>query len=219
MLDKGYIRETQETKYNANIVIAQKPNNEIRMAIGYKKLNGITKDNLYPMPKISYILKRLPTGGYFSKIDCRSGFWQIAMDEESIKYFTFNFEGKLYQFLVMPFGLKNSPSTFVSLMNTVLNGIIGRYCYVYVDDIIVFSKTLEEHFEHLNDIFERFKKAGISISLEKSKFCLREIAFLGHLVTQDGVMMLPEKVRAIKDLPVPTCKDDLHTFVGMCAWY
>jgi len=219
MLKNGIIRETNESNYNANIVLAPKPNNKVRMAIGYKRLNAITKDNIYPMPKISFIMKRLPLGGYYSKIDCNSGFWQIAMDEESIKYTTFNFQGKLYQFLVMPFGLKNSPSTFVGLMNKVLNGIIGDYCYVYVDDVIVFSKTLDEHFEHLNQVFERLRDAGITISMEKSKFCLREMTFLGHLITQDGIKMVPEKVRAIKELPVPSCKEDLHTFVGMCAWY
>ncbi len=219
LLEQGFIKEVSESKYNANIVLAPKPNNKVRMTVGYKKLNKITKDNLYPMHKASYILKRLPTGGYYSKIDCNSGFWQIAMEDDSVEYTTFNFQGRLYQFLVMPFGLKNSPATFVGLMNEVLKGVIGKFAYVYVDDIIVFSKTKKEHFMHLEQIFERLKKAGLTISLEKSQFCMREISFLGHVVTQEGIKMQPEKVRAIVDLPAPVKKEELHTFVGMCAWY
>jgi len=219
LLAKGLIREVNNSEYNANIVLAPKPDGKVRMAIGYKRLNSITKDNFYPMHKATYILKKLPNGGWYSKIDLNSGFWQILMDEESIKYTTFNFEGKLYQFNVMPFGLKNSPATFVSLMNEVLNGIIGDFCFVYVDDIIVFSKTLDEHFKHLEEIFTRLEAAGLSISMEKSQFCLKEVQFLGHLVTQEGIKMQPEKVKAIVELPVPKVKEELHTFLGMCAWY
>jgi len=199
LLDQGLIREVNNSEYNANIVLAPKPDGKVRMAIGYKRLNAITKNNFYPMHKASFILKRLRNGGYYSKIDLRSGFWQILMDEGSIKYTTFDFEGKLYQFLVMPFGLKNSPATFVSLMNEVLKGIIGDFCFAYVDDIIVYSKTLDEHFKHLEEVFKRLEAAGLTINAEKCQFCLKEVSFLGHLVTQKGIKMQPEKVRAIVD--------------------
>jgi len=119
----------------------------------------------------------------------------------------------------MPFGLKNASATFVTLMNEVLKGIIGKFCFVYIDDIIVYSKTLEEHMKHLEDVLQRFKKANLTINKEKSEFCKRQVEFLGHIVSKEGTKRNPEKVRAISDFPTPQDKDSLRRFLGSCGWY
>jgi len=187
MLERKLIREVKTSEYSANVVLSPKPNGKLRMNISYKKFIMHTKDNVIDMHKGDYILKRLPQGGYLTKIDLQSGFWKVGMEPESVKYTTFQFEGKLYEFLVMPFGMKNSSATFVALMNQVLGDFIGKFCFVYIDDIIIFSNTLEEHFQHIEQIFKKFQETNLSISTEKSEFCKREVEFLGHIITKDGM--------------------------------
>jgi len=218
LLDDGRIRQSN-SPYSANIVLAPKKDNKIRMTVSYKKLNAKTIADATPIHKGQNILKNLPKGGYFSVIDLKSGFWQIMMNPKDISKTAFQFDGTLYEFLVMPFGLKNSTATFVRLMNKVLGETIGKFTEPYVDDIIVFSNTFEEHLKHLEDVLVRLQNAGLTINLEKSVFAKREINFLGHLVTGSGIKMQPEKIRAIVDWPVPECKEDVHRFIGTCSWY
>jgi hypothetical protein len=189
------------------------------MTINYMPLNKITAKNSTPMPKANIILRLIPTGGWYSSIDLKSGFWQIKMHPDSVNKTAFYANGNLYEWLVMPFGLKNAPATFVSLMNRVLEGYILKFCFVYVDDIIVFSKTFEEHLEHLNLIFKRLEEAGLTINADKSHFCKREITFLGHVITQNGLVKQPEKVRAITEFPTPRNVKEILRFHGMCQWY
>jgi len=205
--------------YGTNVVLQKKPNGSMRMTVNYVELNKLTVKNARPIPKASIILRLLPTGGWFSVIDLRSGFWQIRMHPDSIAKTAFYGDRFLYEWLVMPFGLKNAPMTFISLMSRVLDGLIMKICFCYMDDIVVFSKTFEEHLQHIEIIFERLKEANLSINLEKSHFGKRELTFLGHTITQNGLMMQPEKLRAIRDFPTPTTVKKLLRFHGMCVWY
>jgi hypothetical protein len=219
LLEKGLIRETSTSPYTANVVLAPKKNGSLRMAISYKKLNSQTIRNSLPMPKAGIFLKRLPAGGWYSVVDCDSGFWQIEMEEESIPMTCFQFDGRLYQFKVVPFGLKNSPATFVACMNETLRGLIGDFLYVYMDDIIIFSKTKEEHLKHLEILFQRLEKSGLSINHKKSIFAQRSIDFLGHVVSEKGVQKQEEKIVAVKNFPRPNNVEQLQRFLGMCGWY
>lgn len=205
--------------YSANVVLAPKKDGKLRMTVSYKKINAITVPDAIPIHKGQQILRNIPPKGYYSKIDLKSGFWQIGMDGASIPKTAFQFDGQLYEFLVMPFGLKNSTATFVRLMNKVLEGTIGKYTYVYVDDIIIYSPTFEDHMKHIEDVLIRLKKAGLTINTEKSLFAQTELDFLGHRITAKGVTMQEEKVKAIRDWPVPRSKSDLHRFIGTCGWY
>ena len=218
LLYEGRIRPSN-SPYSANVVLAPKKDGKLRMTVSYKKLNALTIDDAIPIHKGQQILKNLPHGGYYSKIDLKSGFWQIGMHEEDIPKTAFQFDGQLYEFLVMPFGLKNSTATFVRLMNKVLEGTIGNYTYVYVDDIIIFSRSFEEHLTHLYDVLVRLKRAGLTINLSKCTFAKTELDFLGHRVTSQGIAMQAEKIKAITQWPTPKSKGDLHRFIGTCGWY
>jgi hypothetical protein len=176
LLQNGLIRSSR-SPYGFNVVLAKKATGSWRMAINYKKLNAITKRNAAPMHNSNVILRLLPTGGYYSTIGMKSGFWQIKLDEESIEKTAFYANGSLYEWLVMPFGLKNATATFVTLMNKVLDGYVGKFVLVFVDDIIIFSKTLEEHLHHLRLVLERLKEFNLTVNMEKSHFAKRRRIF------------------------------------------
>jgi len=186
LLQNGLIRRSK-SPYGFNVVLDKKQDGGYRMTVNYKKLNKITKLNATPMHNANNILRLLPVGGIFSKIDLKSGFWQIRMHEDSIPYTAFYGNGVLYEFKVLPFGLVTAPATFVTLMNRVLEGYIIKFCYIYMDDIIVFSKNEELHLQHLRLIFERLRDAKLSINLKKCSFAKKTIEYLGHIVTEKGI--------------------------------
>ena len=218
LLEKGMIRPSR-SPYAAPVVLDKKKNGKYRMCIGYTRLNAQTKNNAAPMENASTILRQIPVGYYYSLIDLKSGFWQIMLSEDSIEKSAFVTQDGHFEFLVMPFGLKNAPKTFASLMRKVLQGHLDDFAKVYMDDIIIYSKTLDEHLIHIELVLKRLKLANLSINRAKSSFAKREVTFLGHIVTEKGLRKDPTKVQAIVEFPVPKNKHDMQRFHGMCQWY
>lgn len=163
-----------------------------RMVIDYRKLNEQTIDDKYPLPNITDVLDKLGKSQYYSCIDLVSGYHQILMDEKDIEKTAFSTEHGLYEFKRMPFGLKNAPATFERVVENVLRGIQNEKCLVYLDDIIIFSVSLEEHVQRLKLVFDRLRQANFKIQLDKSEFLKKEVAYLGHVITPFGVKCNPD---------------------------
>lgn len=214
LLKEGLIRRSN-SPFGFNVVLDKKSDGGYRMTVNYKKLNEITIKNATPMQNANVILKLLPVGGVFSKIDLKSGFWQIRMYESSIPFTAFYGNGVLYEFRVLPFGLVNAPAT---LMNMVIGDFICKFTFIYMDDVIVFSKDKDKHLEHLRMIFERLREANLSVNLKKCSFLKKSIEYLGHIVTEEGVKANPEKVRAVMEMPEPTSKKELSSLNGLCNY-
>lgn len=153
---------------------------------------------------------------WFSMIDLKSGFWQVEMHANSNEKTTFCTSGGLWQFNVMPFGLCNVPATFERLIETILRDIIGKFCSVYMDDVIIFSKTPEEHIEHLQIVFHKLQEAGLKLSLKNYSMFKKEV---GHIVSASGLKTDPKKVEAITQWPIPKDRTDVKSFLGPCLYY
>jgi hypothetical protein len=218
LLKRGLIQRSH-SPYGANVVLAEKKNGKWRMAINYKRLNKDTTRNSVPMHKSSTILRQLPNGWWYTLLDGDGGFWQLPLRKSDIPKTAFYANGQLYEWKVMPFGLMNAPASFVEFMNDALKDFVGKFLFVYMDDIIIFSKTLEEHLGHVEQVLQRLREKNFTLNRAKCHFAKRELDFLGHVVSKDGIKKQPEKVRAIRDFPTPTSVKEIYRFHGMCVWY
>jgi len=223
-LDDGIIRPSK-SPYNSPVwVVSKKGTHEdgspkFRLVHDYKKLNNITVSLKYPIPDCNVILSNLGKAKYFSTIDLESGFHQILMKEEDIEKTAFSVNNGKYEFIRMPFGLKNGPGIFQGAMDNILRKYVGKFCHVYIDDIIVFSSSLNEHTSHLLAIVKTLKEANMKISLEKSQFYKKEVEFLGYIVGHQVIKTDPKKIQAIQEYPVPTTLRQLRSFLGMAGYY
>ncbi|CAF4545674.1 unnamed protein product, partial [Rotaria magnacalcarata] len=167
--------------------LSPKKDGSLRFCVDYRKLNASTIRTAYPMPRVDDTLDSLREAKYISTLDLRSGYWQVEIDPDSRDKKAFITHRGLYEFLVMPFGLSNAPATFQRLMDIVLAGIKWQSCLVYIDDIIVFSPTFEQHVHDLSIVFDRLTNTGLTLKASKCDFCRRELKYLGHLITTDGI--------------------------------
>jgi len=190
-----------------------------RMVIDYRKLNEKTVDDKYPLPQITEILDKLGRSQYFTTLDLCSGYHQIEMNSNDIQKTAFTTEQGHYEFTRMPFGLKNAPSTFQRVMDNVLRGIQNEKCAVYLDDIVVFSTSLQEHLERLRQVFERIRKTNLKIQLDKCEFLKKEVAYLGHVITASGVKPNPDKIKAVINYPIPKTQKEIKQFLGLIGYY
>lgn len=187
--------------------------------IDYRKLNQKTVDDKYPLPNITEILDKLGRATYFTTLDLASGFHQIEIEVEDIPKTAFSTEGGHYEFRRMPFGLKNAPSTFQRVMDNVLRGLQNETCMVYLDDIIIYNTSLEEHVSKLKAIFERLRLNNFKIQLDKSEFLQKTVQYLGHIITPDGVKPNPDKIAAVKNFPTPRNAKEIKSFLGLVGYY
>jgi len=178
----------------------------------------VTQKDVFPLPRIDDLLDQLGGKRVFSTLDARSGYWQIQMHETSREKTAFVTMDGLYEFRVMPYGLCNAPATFQRLMQRTLAGL-GSFCSVYVDDIIVFSSTVEEHLDHLTQVFGRLRKIGLKLHPQKCSFTRPEVLYLGHIISSAGISPNPEKVRAVCDFHVPTNVRTVREFLGIAGYY
>ena len=190
-----------------------------RIVIDYRKLNDKTIDDKYPLPNINDLLDKLGRCQYFSTLDLASGYHQIEMNPKDVEKTAFNTENGHFEFLRMPFGLKNAPATFQRVIDNVLRGLNNEICLVYLDDIIVFSVSLQEHLNNLEAVFQRLKESNLKVQLDKSEFLKKEISYLGHIVTPEGIRPNPEKIRAIQSYPIPSTTKQIKGFLGLLGYY
>lgn len=223
MLEEGIIRPSHSPWSSPIWVVPKKKDasgkQKWRLVVDYRKLNNKTIDDKYPIPNITEILDKLGRCQYFTTLDLASGFHQIEMDSKDIAKTAFTVENGHYEFVRMPFGLKNAPATFQRVMDNVLRDLSGKICLVYMDDIIVFSTSLQEHICNLKMVFETLQKYNLKIQLDKSEFLCKEVAFLGHVVTPDGVKPNPDKIKTIQNWPLPKNETELRGFLGTLGYY
>lgn len=201
----------------SSVVLIKKPDESFRFCVDYRGLNKLTVKDKYPLPRISELLDRLQGSRYFSTIDLKSGYWQLPLDERDAKKTAFMANGSLYEFTCLPFGVVNGPSSFMRFMHTVLRGLPRTM--VYLDDVIVFSESEEQHMEDLANVLKRLDSYNLKISAKKCQFFQTEVEFLGFLVSGEGIRSDPEKVNVIKEWPQPTTAKQLMRFLGFCAFY
>ena len=184
-------------------------------------MNAVTQKDVYPLPCIDDLLDQLDGRKVFSTLDVRSGYWQIRMHKSSQEKTAFATNTGLYEFRVMPFGLCNAPATFQRLMQKVLAGLGGSepFCSVYIDDILVYSRSVEEHLDHLTQVFGRIRASGLKLHPQKCHLGYREVQYLGHVISAEGISPDPDKVRAVADFKVPTDVRSVREFLGLAGYY
>jgi Reverse transcriptase (RNA-dependent DNA polymerase)/Retroviral aspartyl protease len=201
-LEKGYIRPSKSDIAHG-VLFVPKKDGTLRPVIDFRKLNAITKKNRYPLPRIDELQDRLLGAKFFTKIDVRDAFYRVRMKEGEEFKTAFKTRFGLYEYQVMPFGLTNAPATFQKLINDTLKEYLDEFALAYLDDVLIFSKTYEEHVEHVRKVLTKLKEKDLPAKLSKCEFHKRTVTFLGYVVTQDGLSPDPEKVRAIEEWPEP----------------
>jgi hypothetical protein len=223
MLEQGIIRSSNSPWSSPIWVVPKKKDasgkQKWRLVVDYRKLNDKTIEDRYPLPNITEVLDKLGKCQYFTTLDLASGFHQIEVDPRDIQKTAFTVEYGHYEYLRMPFGLKNAPATFQRVMDNILREYIGKICLVYMDDIIIFSTSLQEHIQSISKILSSLDKFNLKIQLDKSEFLCKEVAFLGHIVTPEGVKPNPSKIKAIQDWPIPKNDKELRGFLGILGYY
>lgn len=223
MLDSKIIRPS-DSPYSAPIWVVPKKKDasgteKWRIVIDYRKLNEVTINDKFPIPNIEDILDKLGRSMYFTTLDLAKGFHQIEINEKDVRKTAFSTNNGHYEFIRMPFGLKNAPATFQRLMNNILKDFIGKICHVYLDDIIIFSTSLEEHIISVRKIFQTLQNANLKVQLDKSEFLKKETEFLGHIITTEGIKPNPNKIKAIQDFKIPKTTKQIKSFLGLVGYY
>ncbi|GFT85674.1 retrovirus-related Pol polyprotein from transposon 297 [Trichonephila clavipes] len=212
MLVEGIVQPS-ESPWSSPIVLVR------RFCVDYRKLNSVTKKDVYPLPRIDDTLDCLKGAIFFSSMDLRSGYWQIEIDEADREKTAFITPEGLYEFKVMPFGLCNAPATFERMMDNLLRHFKWTMCLCYLDDIIVFSETFEDHLIRLRLVLKCLQEAGLKLNSKKCLFAAQEVKILGHLVSSNGVRPDPDKIKAVRNFPTPKNIHDIRSFLGLCSYF
>ena len=217
-LKLGHIRPSI-SPYGAPVLFAPKKDGGLRFCIDYRALNKNTIKNRYPLPKIDELLDQLAGARVFTKIDLRSGYHQIRVVPEDIHKTAFRTRYGHYEFTVVPFGLCNAPATFMRLMNSIMHPYLDKFVVVFLDDILIYSKDLKEHEDHLRLVLKQLRKHQLYGKVSKCEFFKKQLEYLGHDVSSEGIKVSPAKIEAIKTWPTPQTVRQVRSFVGLANFY
>ena len=202
------------------VVMVKKKDGSLRFCIDFRQLNAATVKDAHPLPRIDDLFDALHGARWFSTLDLKSGYWQVPImerDKEKTAFHTSS--GQLYEFNQVPFGLCNAPATFSRLMDRVLSGLHWETCLFYLDDIIVFSSTWEEHLARLRQVFEQLRHADLKLGAEKCTFAAKEVSYLGHRIMEEGLLPDSALLAAIREIPPPKTATEVRSFLGLAGYY
>src|SRR5262249_4756013 len=218
LLDKGFIRPSS-SPWGAPVLFVKKKDGSLRLCIDYRQLNKVTIKNKYTLPRIDDLFDQLQRASHFSKIDLRSGYHQLRIQQEDVPKTTFRTRYRHYEFLVLPFGLTNAPAAFMDLMNRIFRLYLDKFVVVFIDDILVYSRSQEEHEKHLAVVLQILRDNQLYAKLSKCEFWLDRVGFLGYIVSKEGIQVDPQKVEAVSNWPRPTNVTEIRSFLGMASYY
>lgn len=218
LLEQGLIRRSTSPWTSAPVLVAKKSGG-YRLAVDYRPLNARTRVPAYPMPRTDWLLAQLGRAMWFSSFDLSQGFFQIPVCEADIAKTAFICHQGTFEFTRMPFGVAGGPATFQTLMDRVLQGINHHFAMAFLDDVLVYSETLENHVEHVREVLQRIEAAGLTINPDKMQVCCQSLKFLGHIISPGQCRPDEEKVRAVLDYPRPSTVKQLQAFLGLAGYY
>ncbi|EOY00066.1 Retrotransposon protein [Theobroma cacao] len=218
LVDKGFIRPSI-SPWGAPVLFVKKKDGTLRLCIDYRQLNRVTIKNKYPLPRIDDLFDQLRGAMVFSKIDLRSGYYQLRIKEQDVPKTAFRTRYGHYEFLVMPFGLTNAPAVFMDLMNRVFHPYLDKFVIVFIDDILVYSKNDDEHAAHLRIVLQTLRERQLYAKFSKCEFWLKEVVFLGHVVSGAGIYVDPKKIEAILQWEQPRTVTEIRSFLGLAGYY
>jgi hypothetical protein len=216
--EKDYIRPST-SPWAAPVLFVEKKDGTRRMRIDYQALNEVTIKNKYPLPRIEDLFDQLRGASLFSKIDLRLGYHQLRIQPSDIPKTTFITKYGLYEFTVMSFGLTNALAFFMNLMNSVFMDYLNKFVVVFIDDILIYSQSEEEHVDHLKVVLQRLREHQLYAKLSKCEFWINEVLFLAHIINKDGLVVDPKKVVDILNWKAPTDVQGIKSFIGMIGYY
>ncbi|KAK1618870.1 hypothetical protein QYE76_024387 [Lolium multiflorum] len=217
-IEKGFIRPSSSS-WGAPVLFVEKKDSSKRLVMDYRSLNEMTIKNKYPLPNINDLFDQLKGAKVFSKIDLRSGYFQLKIREEDIPKTAFTTRYGLYEYTVMPFGLTNAPAYFMTMMNKVFMEFLDKFVVVFIDDILVYSRDNAEHEKHLRLIMEKLREHKLYAKFSKCEFWLDKVGFLGHIVSAEGVAVDPSKVAAVTEWESPKNAKEIRSFLGLAGYY
>ena len=218
LLKRGLI-EPAGGAWSSPVVLVRKKDGSWRFCVDYRRVNAVTQYDAYPLPRIDESLDALAGSKYFSTLDLVSGYWQVPLTEDAKEKSAFVTRNGLWRWKVLPFGLTSAPATFQRLMEKVLHGLHWKTLLLYLDDIIVIAPDFQTHIERLGEVFHRLKEAGLKLKPSKCELFKQEVRYLGHVVSAHGVSTDPEKVKAVREWPVPETVKEVQSFLGMAGYY
>jgi hypothetical protein len=218
LLGKGYIHPST-SPWGCSALFVEKKDKELRLCVDYRLLNVVTIKNKYPLPRIDILFDQLAEAQVFSKIDLHSDYHQIKIHVEDIPKTAFTTRYGLFKYLIMSFGLTNASAHFMYLMNSVFMPQLDKFVMVFIDNILVYSKSIEEHEEHLRIVLEQLQEHQLYAMFIKCEFWIKEVPFLGHVVSPEGVVVDPIKVKEILDWKPPTSVSEVWSFLGLAGYY
>ncbi|KAI4887649.1 hypothetical protein NFI96_026195 [Prochilodus magdalenae] len=218
LLADGVIEESY-SPWASPVVLVKKKCGRWRFCVDYRRLNSVTVKDCHPLPRIDDTLDALAGAAWFSTLDFSNGYWQVEVAEEDREKTAFTTGRGLYQWRSMPMGLSNSPATFQRMMELVLRGLPWNICMVYLDDILLYNGTFQDHLSSLEEVFSRIKMAGLKLNPSKCHLAQNHVLFLGHIVSQNGLQPDPRNTDKVKNWPTPQSPSEVRAFVGLCSYY
>jgi hypothetical protein len=218
MLHKGWIQPSS-SPYSSHVLLVWKKIGDWRLCVDYRRLNALTIKNKYPLPIIEELLEELQGASWFTTLDLCSGFHQIRMAKGDEHKTAFQTHSGHYEYRVMPYGVTGGPATFQGVMNTILASLLRKCVVVFIDDILIYSKSWSEHLQHIKAVLTLLQQHQFHVKLSKCAFAKQQLCYLGHVVSNQGVATDPSKIETIQNLPQPTNIKELRSFLGMTGYY